>query len=123
MPLGLCFLPGASRGLSLPLVVSWPVCCSGSPSTYEPVVVAANDGLGRAIKVGLMRPLDKVRGWSTNLRRGRVMLDLLEEVAAERPEGATSDTIGDIHQEALRRGVERGILEVADDGSVLVRRR
>jgi hypothetical protein len=69
-----------------------------------------------------MRLVDKVRGWRTNVRRGRIMLDLIEEVAAEHLEGATADTMGAIHQVALRRGVERDILEVTEDGSVLVRR-
>ena len=57
-----------------------------------------------------------------NRRRGAVMLDLLEEVAAERPGGATLEAMEEIHEEALRRGIERDILYRADDGSISVRR-
>ena len=58
-----------------------------------------------------------------NVRRGKIMLALLDEVAAEHPEGATDENIVEIHQEALRRGIERGLLERGADGSISVRRR
>ena len=69
-----------------------------------------------------MKVVDEVRRWLMNRRRGAVMLDLLEEVAAERPGGATLEAMEEIHEEALRRGIERDILYRADDGSISVRR-
>ena len=52
-----------------------------------------------------MKVVDDLRRWLVNGRRGAVMLDLLEEVAAERPGGATLEAMEEIHQEALKRGI------------------